>query len=297
MEDVRRKELLVLGCGYLGTRLVEEAVARGYSVKAVSRNVDALERAGRLGAETFCGMVDDSGWHGFAGDSVDLVVNCVSSAGGGLAGYEQSYVGGNRSLWEWAGCIGFLGTAVFTSSVGVYPDVGGVLVHECDEIAPPSQRGRLMLESEQVFLEASRLGRWFVLRLAGLYGPDRHLMLDTVRSEPETLPGWGDYYLNLARIEDVVRSIWSCFESDRAAGGIFNVVDDESVLKSEIVEWMAKRLGVAVPSFSGKAGLGSRRFAEGGRPANRRVSNRRIREELGWRPVYRTFREGFADLV
>lgn len=296
MVDEEKKKLLILGCGYLGIRLARAAVDLGYHVKAVSRNADSLAEVSHLGVETFCGLVNDTAWHGFAGDSVDFVVNCVSSAGGGLSGYEESYVDGNRSLVEWINSIGFSGTAVFTSSVGVYPDAGGAVVRESNEIVSATKRGKLMLEAERVFRKMPDACRWFVFRLAGLYGPGRHLMLDTVRGNSGELPGFGDYYLNLVRIEDVVGAVLGCFESVHS-GGTFNVVDDESTVKSKIVEWLAERLGVVVPSFSGVTGVGSRRFAEGMRPANRRISNCRIRDELGWVPSFPSFREGFEDLI
>lgn len=299
--DLTGKSLLVLGCGYLGIRLVELARSVGLKVRAVSRNSEALGRAEELGAETFCGLVDESKWHRFAGEDVDFVVNCVSSAGGGLAGYRKSYIEGNRSLCKWAQSIGFRGRAIYTSSVSVYPDAGGAVVGEDFPERPSNERGKLVLESERIFFDGVPQGaRAFVLRLAGLYGPGRHLMLDSVRQAPRELPGWGDYYLNLARIEDVVSAVWECLWATRIPGGRYNVVDDESALKSDIVEWIARQIGVEAPGFTGlpasSAGA-SRRLGESGPPANRRVSNARLKEVSAWRPRYATFREGFGELI
>lgn len=294
------KSILILGCGYLGLRLAAGAAASGMRVKAVSRNLDTLEAARSLGAETFAGLVDEEAWHGFAGCGIDFVVNCVSSAGGGLEGYRQSYVGGNASLCQWAAASGFAGRAIYTSSVSVYPDAGGGWVDESCSEAPESGRGTLVRESEQVFLEGLRQGAAVVLRLAGLYGPGRHLMLDSVARAGDALPGWGGYYLNLARIDDVTSAVWAVLEQDRLPGQVYNVVDDEPSLKEDMVAWLAQRLGRSAPSFTGEppaSGRNSRRFGEGGPPANRRISNRALRAATGWRPAYPSFREGFADLM
>lgn len=292
------RTLLILGCGYLGMRLVESARSAGAEVRAVSRNADRLADAARLGAKVFRGMVDEDGWHDFAGTEVDLVVNCVSSAGGGLAGYRQSYIEGNRSLGRWMDKTGFSGKSVYTSSVSVYADAEGATVDETNVEEPGNERGRLIRESEQAFLKLTG-GSGYVLRLGGLYGPGRHLMLDTLRAEPSELPGWSDYHLNLVRIEDVVSAVWACL-LEEGAGGVYNVVDDVSALKSEIVRWLSERLGVAEPVFTGAApaeGRSSRRFGEGGRPADRVVLNGKLKAATGWGPNFPSYREGFGDLI
>ncbi len=297
---MKGKRLLVLGCGYLGRLLVGEAVGKGMRVLAVSRNVDTLEEVGKMGAETFCGMVDERAWHEAAGAEVDFVVNCVSSAGGGLAGYRQSYIGGNESLGAWAKAVGFAGRAIYTSSVSVYGDASGAWVDELSDPGPANERGALVRESERVFLEGLAGAQATVLRLAGLYGPGRHLMLDRLRSGEVELPGWGDYYLNLVRIEDVVSSLWRCLESESAVEGIFTVVDDEPALKQEIAAWVAGELGSPAPRYTGEAdgsGGASRRLGENGRPANRRISNAKLKRASGWSPRFPSFREGFGDLL
>ena len=291
----------MLGCGYLGLRLVRSARERGWTVKAVSRNEQSLAEAAAMGATVFAGQLEESGWRAWAGGGVDFVVNCVSAGGGGLEGYQRSYIEGNRAVVDWARETGFAGTAVYTSSVSVYGDKGGGWVDEVQAPPPSGERGKLVLESEAVFREGLAGGGAFVLRLAGLYGPGRHLMLDSVRAGPASLAGWGDYFLNLVRIEDVVSAIWSIRELDpegRLAGGTYNVVDDAPSLKSDIVAWLAERCGQRVPVFTGVPGVGSsRRLGEEGRPANRRISNRSLRAATGWSPRFASYREGFEDLL
>ncbi len=300
MSNVEGKRLLVLGCGYLGRILVAEALEKGMSVLAVSRNVDTLASVASQGAETVCGLVDGDSWHEAAGGDVDFVVNCVSSAGGGLVGYRQSYIDGNVSLGSWAKQVGFSGRAIYTSSVSVYGDAGGEWVDEESGPAPANERGMIMRESEDVFLNGLSGARAVVLRLAGLYGPGRHLMLDRLRLGEAELPGWGDYYLNLVRIEDVASSIWACLESQEPVSGTFTVVDDEPSLKQDMAVWIAGRVGNPAPVFTGEAdasGRSSRRLGENGRPANRRISNAALKAAAGWSPRFPSFREGFGDLL
>lgn len=298
MADFRGKRLLILGCGYLGRFLVADALARGMRVLAVSRNMDTLREMEELGAEVFCGLVDEEAWHGPAGGDVDFVVNCVSSAGGGLAGYRQSYIAGNESLCSWVRRSGFSGTALYTSSVSACGDAKGAWVDEGNCPAPSHERGGIVAESEALFLREMSGARSVVLRLAGLYGPGRHMLLNRLKDGPAELPGWADYYLNLVRIEDVASAVWSCFEA--GVSGLFNVVDEEPSSKGDMVAWLSKELGFPVPKFTGSAnsdGRSSRRLGEAGPPANRRISSEALREATGWRPRFRSFREGFGDLL
>lgn len=300
MNPLKEKTLLVLGCGYLGGRIVEDARRTGMRVKAISRNAQSLRRAEELGAECFIGQIEERGWHDFAGEGIDCVVNCVSSAGGGLAGYTKSYIEGNESLGDWADQVGFRGRAIYTSSVSVYADAGGQVVSEECARQPTTERGRLMLESEGVFRARLAEASPIVLRLAGLYGPGRHLLLDRLLGRPETLEGWGDYYLNLVRIEDVVTAVMTCLESvGEPEASVYNIVDDCPSLKVEITNWLAERLSVSQPKYSGRLdeGTSSRRFGDGSKPGNRRVSNERFKAAFPWAPRFPSFREGFGGLI
>lgn len=298
MHDFEGKRLLVLGCGYLGRFLVSDALASGMRVLAVSRNLDTLRGIEKMGAEVYCGMVDEDAWHEAAGGDVDYVVNCVSSAGGGLAGYRQSYLGGNESLIAWARDVAFSGGAIYTSSVSACGDAEGGWVDEKNCPAPGHERGAIVAESEALFLREMGGGSRAVLRLAGLYGPGRHMLMNRLKGGATDLAGRGDYYLNLIRIEDVAAAVWASFGA--GVSGLFNVVDDEPCLKEDMVKWLARRMGVAVPVFTGAAdtsGRSSRRLGEGGPPANRRIRNAALKAATGWQPRFGSFREGFGELL
>lgn len=300
MLEYKGKRLLVLGCGYLGKLLAAEAISRGASVLAVSRNADTLAEVAELGAETFCGLLDDDSWHEVAGRDIDFLVNCVSSAGGGLVGYRQSYIAGNQSICNWAASVGFSGRSIYTSSVSVYGDAGGEWIDELSAPAPSNERGELIRESEEVFLKGMPVDSAIVLRLGGLYGPGRHMLLNRLKNGESSLPGFGDYYLNLVRIEDVVSSVWACLGMKQIVSSIYTVVDDEPSLKCDIVSWLASRLGNDVPKFTGAIdsnASNSRRLEIGGRPANRRISNKSLKSATDWRPCYANYRKGFEGLL
>ncbi len=81
-------------------------------------------------------------------------------------------------------------------------------------------------------------------------------------------------------------------------GGVFNVVDDAPMLKADLVAGLAETLGMEPPRFDPnlKSARGSRRL-DGQRPANRRISNRRLKERFGWEPHFASGLAGMADLI
>lgn len=290
------KRILILGCGYVGRAFAIEALQKGYQVVAITRNVETVAELSQLGCQAHTSMAESEDWHSYAEGAFELAINCVSSAGNGLDGYRQSYLGGNQSFATWLTRTEVV-TAVFTSSVSVYADSQGEWVNESDA-NPSNERGKIMIEAEKILLGAAVPNtRKCVLRLGGIYGPDRHMLLNKMRSGPLEIAGYGDYYLNLIRLEDICSSIWSianCKElSERS---IFNVVDDEPVLKEELVNWFAEQLGHTHPKFSPELSTtnSSRRFAdEAPKPSNRKISNQSLKKLYGWSPRFSNFKEGF----
>ena len=66
-----------------------------------------------------------------------VIVNCVSSAGGGLAGYQKSY-DGQRSI-QWASHSRF--AVMFTGQHLVYPQDDGLLIDESADRAVLQRQG------------------------------------------------------------------------------------------------------------------------------------------------------------
>jgi nucleoside-diphosphate-sugar epimerase len=73
---------------------------------------------------------------------------------------------------------------------------------------------------------------------------------------------------------------------------VFNVADDGAATKGEIVDWLARRIGVAKPDFTG-APAGGRRAVT----PDRIIVNAKLKTELGWRPSCPTFREGYEKIL
>lgn len=295
-----KPRILILGCGYVGRAFAIEALAAGFEVVAVTRNLETVAALNELGCNAISAQVESDSWHAPAAGTFDFAVNCVSSAGNGLDGYRQSYVEGNRSFVTWLK-RNQTKRAVFTSSVSVYSDSDGNWVDEGDA-APSNERGSILVEAEKVLLDAEIEGlSKGILRLGGIYGPERHMLLNRSKSGPKEIPGVGNYFLNLIRLEDICSSLWAVKNAENLGEkSIFNVIDDEPVLKADLINWFADELGYERPKFV--EGLpsrnSSRRFAnEPAAPSNRRIRNDALKLACGWSPRFPSYREGFAAFL
>ena len=186
------RSVAVLGAGYVGGAFVREALARGLRVAALTRNPEqaAALRAAGCATVVEADLAGDA-WHAALPGPFDGVLNCVSAGGGGVEDYRRSYVEGNRSVGRWLATQPGGGTVVYTSSTGVYPQGEGVEVTEESPAGGVGGTGGVLREAElELARGAAAAGwRWFVLRLAGIYGPGRTGMLDALRGGAATLPG------------------------------------------------------------------------------------------------------------
>ncbi len=286
----KERRLVIFGCGYVGAAVARVAVARGLKVTVLTRNAAKAEalRSDGVGDVIVDDLASDA-WHERIEGGADYVLNCVSSGGGGIEGYRRSYLEGMASVVAWLRARGGAGAVIYTSSTSVYPQDGGVTV---DENAPMGgdERAQVLIATERTLLEAEDAATArVVLRLAGIYGPGRHHLLEQVRAGE--VAGRPDYHLNLAYRDDIaaaVRAAWGA----GAGAHIFNVADDGAATKGEMVAWLAARIGVAAPVFSG-APAGGRRAVT----PDRIIANAKLKAELGWRPGCPTFREGYEKIL
>ena len=286
------KRLVIFGCGYVGAEVARQAFARGLHVTALTRNAAKAIALRTAGVEAVVADLADTDWHARIAGGAEFVLNCVSSGGGGLGGYRRSYVDGMTSVLAWAKTHGAAGTLVYTGSTSVYPQGGGVRVDETAATAGAGLRAELLVAAEDLLRSAAGArARWFVLRLAGIYGPNRTHLVEQVRTGE--VAGRGEHRLNLAHRDDIVAAIWAALAAPPAVRSeIFNVADDGAAPKAEIAAWLAARLGVPPPRFTGEPLAGRREVTP-----DRVIANDKIKTMLGWRPRYPTYREGYEKFL
>jgi nucleoside-diphosphate-sugar epimerase len=286
--------VLIIGCGYVGLPLGAELVKQGHEVVGLRRSTGADADFKSAGIRPVTADITKAEQLAQLPAGYDWVVNCVSASGGGAEVYREVYLRGTRNLIEW------LGAAppkkfVYTSSTSVYGQDDGSLIKENSATEPAVETGKILVETEQVLLAAARERKFpaVILRVAGIYGPDRGYWLKQYLSNEARIEGSGARMLNMIHRDDVAGVIIAALKSGRP-GEVYNAVDDEPVSQLGFFQWLSGPLGKELPpSAPEDAEVVSKRGV-----TNKKVSNRRLKMELGYQFKYPTFRQGYtAELI
>jgi nucleoside-diphosphate-sugar epimerase len=282
--------VLIVGCGYVGLPLGTELVRLGHEVSGLRRSAVAAAELSAVGISTLSADITRPESLAALPGNFDWVVNCAASGGGGAEDYRQLYFDGTRHLLAWL-AANPPKKYVYTSSTSVYGQNDGSLVKESSPTEPPTDTGKVLLETENLLLSAVRERQFpaMILRVAGIYGPDRgHWFKQFLRDEAK-LEGDGSRLLNMIHRDDVIGGIIAALKSGRA-GEIYNAVDDEPVAQVNFFRWLAESLDKPMPpSVSADEALARKRGV-----TNKKISNRKIKMELGYAFKYPNFRAGYS---
>ena len=128
-----------------------------------------------------------------------------------------------------------------------------------------------------------------ILRLAGIYGPDRGYWFKHYLKGEARIEGTGERILNMIHRDDAVGAIIAALKSGRP-GEIYNVADDEPVTQRSFFKWLADSLGRDLPPSVPEEPETVRKRGV----TNKKVSNRRLKMELGYQFKYPNFRQGYS---
>ena len=279
---------LVIGCGYVGTPLAQRLLALGHEVWGIRRTAESFASLAALGIKPFAADISQPGALDALPGPFDWIVNLVSSDKGGPAEYRQVYLEGNRNLIAWARQHP-VKKIVYTSSTSVYAQNDGSAVKETSPAEPQTETSQILLETEKLLLEAAPAVPTVVLRVSGIYGPDRgHLFKQYLANEAK-IPGQGARIINMIYRDDLVEVIIAALKNGRP-GELYNATDDEPVSLLHFYRWLSETLGKWMPPFAAEEENADRKRAI----TSKKVQNRRMKTELGMQLKYPTFRQGYT---
>jgi len=291
------KRLVIFGCGYVGRAVAQWGLRDGAAVTGVTRNPETVRKLEAEGIPAVRAELSSADWHRDVPGGAEFVLYSAAGGGRGISGYQQSYIAGMRSVLDWARQDP-VGTLVYTSSTSVYGQDDGEVVDETMPANADSPSAAILREAESLVAESSKgsvaARRWFILRLAGIYGPGRHHLLDQIRAGAPAPGRDPSHRLNLIHRDDIVGAIGAAFLAPESVRDeIFNVCDDDPVTRGEIVDWLMSRVGrTAAAARDGDGSGGSPRPVR-----NRTFSNKKLKSLLRWKPRYPGFRDGYRQIL
>ena len=280
--------LIILGCGYVGTRLARTALAEGRTVRVCGRSTGRLAALTELGAQVkFADAAVPkhltAALSGLAGATVVYSIPPVTSLPPGnamRAALQAAYGGG-------AGCF------LYFSSAGLYGDSPDDETW-VDEDTPIERGDAAMANilSDEAAIDAfgaDRL-RWAILRLSPVYGPGRGIR-SKLRAGTYKVLEDGRHATSRIHVDDVVRVVFAA-EERAASGSRYLVADDSPTTQGEYARWLCERAGFAPPPSREIIEAGISRVAH----RNRKIRNAKLKADLAIEMRYPSFREGEAAI-
>ncbi|HEY6168599.1 MAG TPA: SDR family oxidoreductase [Verrucomicrobiae bacterium] len=282
--------VLIVGCGYVGVPLGTELARLGHEVFGLRRSAGGEDALTSAGIKPLVGDVTKLETLGALPGPFDWVVNTVSSNKGGVEEYRGVFLDGTRNLIDWLAQTP-LKRFVFTSSTSVYGQTDGLVVKESSPTIPSSETSKLLVETENLLLNAARERKFpaVILRVAGIYGPERGHLFQQYLKNQARIGGKGERIINMIHRDDLVGCIIAALKNGRP-GEIYNAVDDEPVAQLHFFRWLSETLGKWMPPFATDEEDTQRKRGL----TNKKVSNRRLKMELGCQLKYPTFRQGYT---
>ncbi len=272
--------LLSLGHGYSAATLARRLIPEGWTVIGTTRQPEAMAALAATGVEPVL-------WPGDLGPALERATHILLSAAP-VAGGADPFLRGWPALRDarpaW---IGYL------STTGVYGDRGGGWVDETAQPTPARGRSGDRAAAEREWMATGLPVHIF--RLSGIYGPGRGPFQKVKDGTARRILKDGQVFSRI-HVEDIAEVLLASIRRPNP-GAIYNVCDNEPAPADVVLSHAAALLDLPEPP--------AQRFEDAQLPPmarsfyeeNRRVSNRRIREELGVRLNHPTYREGLAAIL
>ena len=194
----------------------------------------------------------------------------------------------NSERVKWAG---------YLSTTSVYGDKKGEWVTEDTELEPNLERSisRVAAENSWIKLGENLLIKTVIFRLAGIYGPGRSLVDRLMKDEDIYIVDKPAHLFNRIHVDDIVGAIEMAISS-KSEAKIFNLSDDLPAKQLDVAKFAASLLKRKSPqTVSLESDLVSE-MARSFYKEEKKVSNTRLKDELGYKLVFPSFKEGLFSI-
>ncbi len=284
--------LFCFGMGYTAQALAGDLQAEGWTVAGTTRTPSARRELAARGWDMHLfesGRPLDDPAAALAGTTHLLASVPPDEAGDAVLVHHAADIAALGGL-AWSG---------YLSTTGVYGDRQGGEVDESSDCAASSQRGRRRAAAEGAWLDLWRDHGIpvHVFRLAGIYGPGRNA-LETVRQGRARRIRKAGQVFGRIHLDDIVQTLRASMARPNP-GAAYNLADDEPAPPDAVIAHACELLGVEPPPLQDfetvKDSLSPMALSFYGE--NKRVANRRIKQELGVALKWPTYREGLKGLL
>ncbi|WP_306148205.1 MULTISPECIES: SDR family oxidoreductase [unclassified Roseibium] len=280
--------LFVFGVGYSSKAIIEEVRDRFDWIGGTTRSAEKASALRENGIEPFIfdGETPGDGIAAALSTATHVLVSIApSEAGDPVLNQHGADIAAASPKW-----VGYL------STVGVYGNHDGAWVDETTVCKPVSKRSVQRVAAEEAWLSFAEQNSVPVqiFRLSGIYGPGRNTFENFKKGRARRLIKPGQVF-NRIHVADIAGAVSIAMQSPKTR--VFNVTDDQPAPPQDVVTYAAELLGVTPPPEVAFETADLTPMARSFYGENKRVSNQRVKDELGYTFRYPDYRIALNTLV
>ncbi len=178
----------------------------------------------------------------------------------------------------------------YLSTTGVYGDRGGGEVTEGSAINPSGERARRRVAAEAEWQKFKA----HIFRLPGIYGPGRNQLESVKDGTARRVIKQGQIFSRI-HVDDIAGILHASINAPNP-GRIYNAADDEPCPPQDVVSFAAELLKKPPPPEVAFENANLSPMAKSFYDDSKRVSNARIKHELGYKLIYPNYKWGLTAI-
>jgi nucleoside-diphosphate-sugar epimerase len=237
--EIKSLKVLIIGCGQLGFSIVNNADPDVFKLYGFSRSLR------KSPASIEMHQVDILKTEAI--DTIklinpEIIIYAVSADTQSIESYQDHYVVGLKKTYEAILELDHFKHLFFVSSTRVYGQKTTKILSELDIAEPSDYGGEALMEAETVARQLK--DKATILRLSGIYGPNRKRMIQLAQSNPGNWPATNNWS-NRIHEEDAARFIVFLMKRimmKESIESLYLVTDGVPTKQYDVLTWIRNRL-------------------------------------------------------
>ena len=237
--EIKPLKILIVGCGQLGFSIVKNADPDIFKLYGFSRS---LKKSPPSIAMHQVDILKNEAIDVIKSVNPEIIIYAVSADTQSVESYQDHYVAGLKKTYAALLELDHFKHLFFVSSTRVYGQKTTKILSELDIAEPSDYGGEALIEAEAVARQLK--DKATILRLSGIYGPNRTRMIQLAQSNPGNWPATNNWS-NRIHEEDAARFIVFLVKRIMLKEPIephYLVTDGIPTKQYDVLTWIRKRL-------------------------------------------------------
>ena len=284
----KKNTLLIFGFGYTAKFICKKLLKKNWQVYCTTRSSEKIKEIKDLKAIPVFFNDEEKIKNVLSEDNYILTTAPPENSKDPVVENYGHLLKKNSERVKWAG---------YLSTTSVYGDKKGEWVTEDTELEPNLERSisRVAAENSWIKLGENLLIKTVIFRLAGIYGPGRSLVDRLMKDEDVYIVDKPAHLFNRIHVEDIVGVVEKAMSSSSKTK-IFNLSDDLPATQLDVAKFAASLLKKNCPEIVSLNSEMVSEMAKSFYKEEKKVSNKKLKDELGYKLVFPSFKEGLFSI-